>query len=444
MIAAGAIGAALLAEALAWSIAAAVVALAFDDGPGPVGPLSFVLVVITGYALPGLAAGRAAGPRATGAVTATALVLIVALASLETTGSLGAFTFTWLADFYREPQATLRHGAPALAAVLLLAGAWATGAARATRDGDLETHARSLVFPFAMVISLAVVASGSASAGRFAPLVAAFFAAAVVSLAWAQLALSGTDAERLRRGGVTAALVVGTALVASTGFILFGLGWRVLGPVIAPAVATAVEAVLVVILTPVAWLLTFVVERLAGGDPFTGLERLAETARTDRPSGGGEAPSAAERVGIFGLRTLALIAFTSLVAGIVVLWTRVRQRYRGSREATASQRSAGGLLDDLRALLRAATPGARRPPSHLGASHAARLYLDVLRDAERRGHPRAPSQTPHEFAPVLHETYATPVTDDITAAFEDARYGGREPDPARLAELERHWRSHRR
>jgi hypothetical protein len=40
---------------------------------------------------------------------------------------------------------------------------------------------------------------------------------------------------------------------------------------------------------------------------------------------------------------------------------------------------------------------------------------------------------------VLNQTFATPVTDDITKAFEAARYAGREPDARTIEELRRRW-----
>ncbi|MGH7753015.1 MAG: DUF4129 domain-containing protein, partial [Gemmatimonadales bacterium] len=56
------------------------------------------------------------------------------------------------------------------------------------------------------------------------------------------------------------------------------------------------------------------------------------------------------------------------------------------------------------------------------------------------GHARRPGETPAEFAPVLEDTFHRPVTDEITHAYEQARYAGREPDGAALAALEHRWR----
>ena len=48
-------------------------------------------------------------------------------------------------------------------------------------------------------------------------------------------------------------------------------------------------------------------------------------------------------------------------------------------------------------------------------------------------------ETAREFAPELRITFASPVTDDITRAFEAARYAGREPDARAIEDLRRRW-----
>ena len=45
-----------------------------------------------------------------------------------------------------------------------------------------------------------------------------------------------------------------------------------------------------------------------------------------------------------------------------------------------------------------------------------------------------------EYSPALAETLQTDVTLEITRAFEEARYAGREPDAATVAELQRRWK----
>jgi len=55
--------------------------------------------------------------------------------------------------------------------------------------------------------------------------------------------------------------------------------------------------------------------------------------------------------------------------------------------------------------------------------------IEVLQRAEATGYPREPGSTPNEFAPTLVTAFHTPVTDEITAAFEQARYAGRDSLP---------------
>ncbi|GIW12611.1 MAG: hypothetical protein KatS3mg062_0050 [Tepidiforma sp.] len=443
MIGAAAVGLALLADALALACAGSIAGAAFPEGSPSAGLPAILVLLAAGFAGPRLV-GAAVDPRR-GSVylTGVAFALILTAVSLEATGSLSGWTFRWLLDFYRDPEATMETGAPAVVTVLLLAGAWARGAQRAEQDFDLELHPRTLVVPFAVVIVSVLLGAGSSEAGALATLASGYFAAAVASLALSQLALGGATLGSLRAGGLAGGLVAGTAGAALAIFVVFGILAPWLGPVVLPPVGRALEAVLIVLLTPLAWLLTELFERLLHGvDPFAGLERVVERQGQPREPGQGDT-SVAEQVGLFGLRTLALVAFTSVLLGILLVWTRARRRYITLREAVARSRTEGSLREDLLALL-------GRRPRDRGVGYrnvndeVVRLYLDVLHDAGRRGRRRAPAQTPHEFAPVLHDTFASPLTDDITRMFEEARYAGRTPDPERVREAASSWARVRR
>ncbi|MGE5595739.1 MAG: DUF4129 domain-containing protein, partial [Hyphomicrobiales bacterium] len=80
-----------------------------------------------------------------------------------------------------------------------------------------------------------------------------------------------------------------------------------------------------------------------------------------------------------------------------------------------------------------------QPPR--GRTPAEQLYHEVLATAERHGHPRPPGDTPEEFAPHLRDAFRTPVTDDITRAFEHSRYAGRPPSDAEVTDLAHRWRT---
>ncbi|WP_322818011.1 DUF4129 domain-containing protein [Tepidiforma sp.] len=445
MIAGAATGLAMLADALALACVATLVALVTAPERPDAGPISILLLVLAGFAVPRLAGALVEPRRATVAAVIGALVIVFTATSLEATGNLSAWTFDWVVDFYREPGSTMRAGAPAVIIALLLAVAWARGASRAEQDLDLELHARTMFLPFAIVVVSCVLGAGSSRAGDLATLSAAFFATAVASLAMAQLALGGATLGALRSGGITATLLVGTAVMAIAVFVIFGVLSRWLGPVVVPLAARAAERVLIVMLTPLAWVLTELFERLLQGvDPFQRLQPVLEQASNDQAANDTGGPTAAERVALFGLRTLGLIGFGAVLAAIVLAWTRARRRYARLREGSAPYGRSGGLAEDLLGLWKS-LPRLRRDPGRPDSGGAAvRLYLAVLADAERRGHPREPARTPHEFQPVLHQAFQTPVTDEITKLFEEAQYAGRDPEPARVRDAAARWHAVKR
>lgn len=439
MIGGLAFGAALAAEAFMLAVVSALARGVFSpDVPAPAGAASFFTVVFAAFLLPRVL-GRAANPRRAAFIDAAiGAAVIYLLVRADVVGDLRLWDVSWLRDFYTDTEATLRNGAPAVLSALLLAMGWARGAARAEQDLDLELLPRTMAAPFAVVIAAAVLGAAGPEAGAVGRLAAGFFAAAVLALAASQLALSGETLGTMRSGGVVLTLLGATAGLAFAGLLLFGLLGDRLGPVVGPPVGRAIELVLTILLTPIAWALTEVFERLFRGiDPFQGLADLAREPSRDAAASE-SSPSATERLGLFGLRTLGLVLFFALIAGVLVAWARVRKRYARLREGAALGGRAGGLGQDVRALLGALVPRKSRPRAG-ASSPAARLYFGVLEDAGRRGLERPDSVTPHEFAPLLHQTYATSVTDEITQVFEEARYGGREPDQARVSALERAW-----
>jgi hypothetical protein len=67
--------------------------------------------------------------------------------------------------------------------------------------------------------------------------------------------------------------------------------------------------------------------------------------------------------------------------------------------------------------------------------------MEMLSRAESQGISRAADETPNEIAPRLSGALHTPLTDEITAAFLQSRYAGREPDPRLIDDLERRWKA---
>src|SRR5579885_1984493 len=66
---------------------------------------------------------------------------------------------------------------------------------------------------------------------------------------------------------------------------------------------------------------------------------------------------------------------------------------------------------------------------------ASRLYLELLRQLERRGFRRKESQTPFEFAAAVSEPALAPAVREFTLLYADARFGGAPCNLPRLREL---------
>jgi hypothetical protein len=136
---------------------------------------------------------------------------------------------------------------------------------------------------------------------------------------------------------------------------------------------------------------------------------------------------------------LALAIFVGAAILVATAFVRLRNRRHGRVEDGREALSAGSLAEDFGGMLRGLFRRKPQPPPGYATTEATRLYLEVLARAERAGHARPAGETASEFAPELKATFATPVTDDITRAFEAARYAGREPDARTLEELRARW-----
>lgn len=123
MIGAAAIALALLADALALAALGVLVSLMFDAGAPAAGLAAVLTVLGAGFVLPRVVGAALDERRTTASLLGLALAIVYTAAGLEATGDLSAWTFRWLPDFYREPEATMRAGAPAVAAALVLAAA---------------------------------------------------------------------------------------------------------------------------------------------------------------------------------------------------------------------------------------------------------------------------------------------------------------------------------
>jgi hypothetical protein len=235
-------------------------------------------------------------------------------------------------------------------------------------------------------------------------------------------------------------MLAGTAAVAVVGLLLITLLTTIFGPIVGPVISRSIELVLTIVLTPFAWLLTKLFEALfAGANPFPDIpEQLIRTSEEAANPDESERSTAGE-AGVFLMRTIALLLFIGIAMLAATIFVRLRNRRKARILEGRDTSAVGSLREDFGAMFRGLFGRKRHYEPGVATTEATRLYLEVLNKAEQAGHARPAGETAREFAPELQETFATPVTDDITRAFEAARYAGREPDSRMVEELRRRW-----
>lgn len=442
MIAALAIVAAIAAEALAVYTGAELFAAAYrEDQQQAVTAVAFVAVALVAYGLP-RAVGELGltGRRASIVLAAVTYLALYGAMRIEFAGDLALWNWSWVVGFIDDAETTTRESGPALIGGALLIGIWVRSSWRSYQQVDGESIARTIGVPFAVVTVFVILGAATDRTGVIARGAVSFYVVAVLALALSQSALSGATIGTLRAGSVTATLLAGTAAVTVVCVVVFTIVFGILGDQFGELVGDILNTILIVIFTPIAWILEKLISLLLPGSPGLPEVQLPDPI-TQVEAEPGEADGRASRPFLVAGRMIVLFAAILAGVAIVTFFTRLRAAGRNARREIVHRSGAGSLGADLaagfRALFSRSSQGYAPPPS----SPAVRLYREVLERAERTGRPRAPGETPREFAPALHGLFHTPVTDEITMAFQEARYAGREPDPALLAELERRWRS---
>ena len=438
MIASAAIAALLSSEAIGFYLAAELIAAGYHGkSTHAVAGWMFVAIALVAFGLPRLIEGYGLSPRKMQAIVAAAgMLLIYAVVRYSVAGDLALWQLGWVGEFVRGDTDPSVGGRAFFAAALTIA-LWVRTSIRFRDEVEVESISRQVALPFVLVTGLMVLGAATNRAPEVARAGAAFYALAIIALALSQLSLSGATIGHIRSGGVTAALLAATAVFVVAGLLLAGLVFGLLGPLLGPAFGRAVTNVLTIVLTPFSWALSNLFKLLFRGG--AGLPNLNPAAvPNQKPTSPNAGYSPAHRYAVDALRGAALLIIIAVAAGGVWLVIRLRNRVRDLHREDHAVASAGSFGDDVRDLLgslfrRGAGRNAGQP------SEMTKLYLDVLRRAEQTGQPRAPGETPTEIAPRLTTAFRAAVTDDITRAFEEARYAGREPDPRTLAELQERW-----
>ena len=441
-----AVACSLIAEALVFATLAALLAATYDDpSHNAVSAWAFCLVGLAGYGLPVLVDGFDIEPRKGVAVTAGAgALLIYLLLRITLFGDVAIWDLSWIGDFLSDAQSTLRSGGHVLVGSVLLIATWARANARSAQEIEMELIPRTVALPFAFATIFVILGAPGETSGEVARAGAAFYAFAIMALCFSQLAMSGATFGEVRAGSTAGILLLGTAGVAVVGLVVIALLTTVLGPVVGPVISKAVEVTLTIVLTPFAWVLTRFFEAIFGNtDPFANINLDPIQVSEEAGDPDSSERSTIGRAGLFGMRVLALLLMLAIAGLVLAIFVRMRNRRRVALDDGRQASAVGDLRSDLGSLWRSLFHrGSTREPGE-ATTEATRLYLEVLAKAEGSGHARPQGETAREFAPELRATFATPVTDDITQAFEAARYAGREPDARAVAELRSRWERER-
>lgn len=443
MIAAAAVLATVIAEALAFAVLAILFAAVEGPEADAIRALTVVAVCVVAFALPYMVQWLGlAGRRALLFGAVVGFVAFYGALRIEIAGDLRLWDFRWALDWINDEPAAREGSGHALAVTMILAGAWIRAAVRASQEVEYEFVPRSLAPAFALVTAFVVLGAAGERAGDVAQVALAFYAMGIIALAASQLSLSGASLGNLRSGGITGALLGGTAAVVLVAVVIFGLLFGLLAPIIGPPLGRGIELVLTIILYPPAWLLEKLFRALLGdANPFNELTQLARPPTLTPDANEPSDPSLGERAGRFTFRSVALLAVVAIGVGLAVLVSTLRRRSPERHPPAHGTSAAGSAIEDLRGALGALFHRRGRGMDVSRGEGVVRLYREVLERSAEAARPRAEGETPSEFAPVLAQAFRNRVTDDITAAFEEARYAGRPPEPRRLAELEERWRA---
>lgn len=378
---------------------------------------------------------------ATAIAAAGAFVVVYGAMRIAVAEDFRLWDFGWAGDFLREPKDVLSEQGRAVITFMFVATAWGRMAHRSASDIELDTIARGMAWPFLVVTTVILAGAGTAHAGEIVRGGAVFYAVAVLALAASQLGLSGATFGDLRAGGVTAVLAAGTVGVTIVAVIAFWIGFGVLAPVLGPPAGRVAQFVLLIVLYPPAWILQQILQLMLGdNDPFAQFAANARDAAGTAREGGEEDQSGFARVMVYAGRAVSLVLVFAVAALVVGYFVRLGRRRSGSGGGAAERIGAGSIGEDARGLLGGLFHGRRRSRTPADLTPARRLYFEVLDAANLADVGRRSGATPAELAPELRRTFNSPLTDDITRAFEASRYAGRDPEPGAVAELERRWR----
>ena len=374
------------------------------------------------------------------AVTAAIQVSLAEGAPWEGGILTGIVSEVGVAEFVVNPDIDRLRGVSRTVTIVGLTVLWLRFLFAGRGPVTFDRVLRSFGVGFAAVV-VTTLFSHAAGADVAGALVLPYFVIASLALATSHAARAPEYDTAVRRDAPWAVSVVGTVGLLAAIALLFGLlmlvdAQRAFDP-IGAAAARVLTWVLIIILTPVAWFVEFVLGSLIGEVEF---QRVGMDIN--------EAASAEDeevRDGVFSFPGWLPDAIRGLaVAIILVLLYRfgllLFRRGRGGSEDEYAEVRGTTQSGSLASLFRRVVPrprGGGESWDWLSQSRAYQLFARMVDDSRARGVDRFAGQTPIEFGADAGQQLRAPPFPDIAQSFDRTRYGRHEPDAESLDDLER-------
>ena len=299
---------------------------------------------------------------------------------------------------------------------------------------------RSFGFGFVAVLVILVIARLN-GIGQLAPYAVPYFVFGLLALAVAnseRAALRAEGRDRVAPWSVSVLATLGLLLAVAVVFgLLATLDFAGFAAWVGGGMGRAAEWLLVLILTPIFWVLVLLFDWLI---PDGVAERLLQVQLPEGVRGPASEAAEAAEGRVFPSWPLD-VAKVLIFVGLVWVGYRVSRALLGRREEDSGElydelRSAtgsgGGLGGLLRGLLRGGRGVAGRGWFRLQPIYA--VYGRSVLESEDRGFERRLDETPLEYAAASARELEAPVFREIADAFDAARYGRHYPDAAQVEE----------
>jgi len=347
-----------------------------------------------------------------------------------------------LERFIASPELNRPHGSAIAVTFVGLMLTWFRFMVVARSSIALDRMARSFTASFLVVLFTVFIASaaGFATPGRWA---VPQFVVGMLGLAIGNHERAVPSREASERtspwmtsvGGTLGLLVISAVILGGLAYLNVGAALALVGGVL----LKVVEIVLIVLITPIYWVLDRIFTWFFDGRDITEVIPDLPTFAFDEVPDGEEVDETTVVIPPFIVNSLKFFAVMGTVwvmylvgRMLVVRRSRTPEEIEEVRSTASSGAGIGRLLADLFRF--------KREPDHdawMDRHGAYQLWGRLRKDAEERGLRPREAETPREFGRATqHYLRATPGP-ELAAMFERARYGRHFPDDAAMWEAAR-------